>query len=315
MTTKLSYGVPTNRSGINVRFGVAKGFFAQEGIDLDVRVIYGGPEIAAAYDSGALKIGELGTPPGITAISHGKRFKIVGSGLQRGVSLHFLAQFGLEGWEDLNGRTLGALTIGSCSYWYLRDLLAQHGLDPDKDVAIRGLGSDYARQLELLETGEIAALLTSEPNASLGESLGIARSWGDVFSLGDVPELQWVIQVANEDFLARDPDLVRQVVGISRRASQYLQVHRDEWIDFTASVFQTSRAVAVRAIERELPFVHFDGQLDVAGLDRAIKLQHRLGAIPDPLPVAAYVAAGFASSLPAPTPSSDVGNRVERLAS
>jgi ABC-type nitrate/sulfonate/bicarbonate transport system substrate-binding protein len=293
MSVKIEYGVPTDRSGINVRFGVAKGFFAKEGIDLFVRVVFGGPEIADAYDCGALMIGELGTPPGITAISRGKRFKIIGSGLARGVSLHFIAQFGLESWSDLRGRTLGALTIGSCSYWYLRELLTQHGLDPDRDVVIRGLGPDYSRQLELLENGEIAALLTAEPNASLGESLGIARSWGDVFSLGDVPELQWVIQVANDEFLAREPDLVRKILRITQKSSQHLLTHRDEWIDFVAAVHEVPRDVAGNSITRELPFLHFDGQLDFPGLERAVALQHQLGAIAKVLPIEHYVAADF----------------------
>ena len=69
MVIKLEYGVPTDRSGVNVRFGIEKGFFAQAGFDVSVRVIFGGPEISAAYDCGALKIGELGTPPGITSLS------------------------------------------------------------------------------------------------------------------------------------------------------------------------------------------------------------------------------------------------------
>jgi NitT/TauT family transport system substrate-binding protein len=293
MSVRIEYGAPTDRSGINVRFGVAKGFFADEGIDLSVRVVFGGPEIADAYDSGALKIGELGTPPGITAIIRGKRFKIVGSGLARGVSLHFIAQFGLENWSDLRGRTLGALSIGSCSYWYLRELLTQHGLDPDKDVVIRGLGADYPRQLELLEKGEIAALLTAEPNASLGEARGIARSWGDVFSLGDVPELQWVIQVANEAFLAREPDLVRKILRITQKSSQYLLTHRDEWIDFTAAVHKVPREVAASSVTRELPFLHFDGQLDIPSLERAVQLQHQLGAITTVLPLEHYVAPVF----------------------
>jgi NitT/TauT family transport system substrate-binding protein len=293
MTIKLDYGVPTNRSGFNIRFGIAKGFFAEEGIDLSVRVVYGGPEIAAAYNSGALKIGELGTPPGITAIGNGKRFKIVGSGLQRGAALFFVTRPQIKDWVDLKGETIGALSIGSCSYWYLRELLLQHDIDPDADVTIRGLGTDYARQLELFERDEIAGLLTAEPNASLGEDRGIVRYWGDVLSLGDVPALQWVIQVANDDFLAHQPDLIRAVLRAARRSSLYLEANRDEWAAFAAEHYDVPLAVATRAIERELPFVSFDGQLDLAGLRNAIELQHELGAIPERPSVEHFVAFGF----------------------
>ena len=178
MSIKLEYGVPTDRSGVNVRFGIEKGFFAEEGLDVSVRVIFGGPEISAAYDSGELKIGELGTPPGITAIGNGQRFKIVGSGLPRGIGLFFMVRSDLGGWNDLKGRTLGALSIGSCSYWYLREMLTQNGIDPDRDVSIRGLGNDYPRQFELFDAGEIAALLSPEPNGTIGEAARAGQRLG-----------------------------------------------------------------------------------------------------------------------------------------
>lgn len=293
MAIKLDYGVPTDRSGINVRFGVAKGFFAEENIDLNVKVVFGGPEIAAAYHSGDLKIGELGSPPGITAIARGHRFRIIGSGLQCGVSLFFLLSPEITTWADLKGRTLGALSRGSCSYWYLRELLSQHGVNPDKDVRIRGLGPDYPRQLELIEGGEIAGLLSAEPSGALGEYRGIVKSWGDVFSLAKVPRLQWVVQVANEDFLARERALVRAVLRGAVRASRYLAEHRDEWIEFAARHFNVPWAVAKTAVAREQPFFRFDGRLDEEGLRNAIDLQHYLGAIGDRLPVSSFVADGF----------------------
>ena len=54
----LDYGIPTDKEGLQLRLGVERGFFRDEGIDLNVRIVFGGPEIAAAYDSGALKIGD-----------------------------------------------------------------------------------------------------------------------------------------------------------------------------------------------------------------------------------------------------------------
>jgi ABC-type nitrate/sulfonate/bicarbonate transport system substrate-binding protein len=133
MTVALTYGVPTDRSGIAIRFGIARGFFRDEGIDLSVRVVYGGPEIAAEYDRGSLSIGELGTPPGITAIAKGHRFRIIGSGNPRGGGMFFLVRPDIDDWSGLQGHTVAALSLGSCSYWYLRQLLLQHGLDPDRD--------------------------------------------------------------------------------------------------------------------------------------------------------------------------------------
>ena len=76
MAQSISYGVPTDRCGLQLRLGIEKGFFREEGIDLSLRVVFGGPEIAAELDSGRLHIGELGTPPGLTAI--GRRRAVQG---------------------------------------------------------------------------------------------------------------------------------------------------------------------------------------------------------------------------------------------
>ena len=73
----IEYGIPSDKEAIQLRLGIARGFFRAEGLHLSLKVIFGGPEIAAAYDSGALKVGELGSPPATTALSKGARFGIV----------------------------------------------------------------------------------------------------------------------------------------------------------------------------------------------------------------------------------------------
>jgi NitT/TauT family transport system substrate-binding protein len=137
-----------------------------------LRVVFGGPEIAAAYDSGHLKIGELGTPPGLTAIGKGARFKIVGSSVRRGAVQYFVARPEIDGWKALAGRRLGVLTIGSCSYWFMREVVSHHGLDPDSDVEIVGLGPRYPKVVDLVSSGALAGAIISEPNVSIGEAAG-----------------------------------------------------------------------------------------------------------------------------------------------
>ena len=80
MNTAVEYGVPTHRCRLQLRLGAEKQFFREEGIDLDLRIAFGGSEIAAGYDSGWLLVGEMGTPPGLTALTKGARSKIVGTG-------------------------------------------------------------------------------------------------------------------------------------------------------------------------------------------------------------------------------------------
>jgi ABC-type nitrate/sulfonate/bicarbonate transport system substrate-binding protein len=172
-------------------------------------------------------------------------------------------------------------------------MLSQHGIDPDSDLVVRGLGPDYPRQLELFESGEISALLSPEPNGTIGEARGLVSVWGDVLSLADVPQLQWSIQVANDDFLRDHPNIVRRFLKTTQRAARYLHDHVDEAIAFNEKLFNLPHDLAVKSATRERPTLHFDGQLDHSGLKRAIELQHRLGAIDEVKSLTAFVAKGF----------------------
>jgi NitT/TauT family transport system substrate-binding protein len=278
MTAKVEYGIPTDREGLQLRLGVEKGFFRSEGIDLSLRTVFGGPEIAAEYDSGRLKIGEIGTPPALTAIAKGHRFKIVGSSVRRGAVQFLVAHPRLNRWPDLAGCRLAALTIGSCSYWFMRELLIHNGLNPDKDLTIVGLGERYPRVVDLIHKGELDGAVISEPNVTIGENAGIFRVWAGLANVDFVPRLQWCVCVANNMVIDREPDLVEAVLRGSRRSYRYAAENQDEWAAFGADYFGIEREVMQRAITRELPSLHFDCEIDVDGLQASIALQQKLGA-------------------------------------
>lgn len=279
VTIQIEYGVPTDREGLQLRLGLEKGFFREEGLDLSLRVVFGGPEIAAEYDSGRLKIGEMGTPPALTAIYQGSRFKIVGSSVRRGAVQYLVAHPRLRQWTDLVGCRMAALTIGSCSYWFMRELLIHHGLDPDKDLTIVGLGPRYPQVVDLIRKGELDGAVISEPNVSVGEQDGVFRVWAGLAEVDFVPRLQWCVAVANDEVLEREPELVAAVLRGCRRSYRYAAENKEEWAAFGARYFGIERDVMRRAIVRELPSLHFDCEIDVEGLQAAIALQQKLGGV------------------------------------
>ena len=283
MTTSVVYGIPTDREALQLRLGTEKGFFRAEGIDLSLKVVFGGPEIAAEYDSGRLKVGEMGTPPALTAIANGHRFKIVGSSVRRGAVQYLVVRPGLRRWQDLVGSRLGALTIGSCSYWFMRELLIHNELDPDKDLTIVGLGERYPKVVELIQKGELDGAVISEPNVSIGEHAGLFRVWAGLADVDFVPRLQWCVCVANSKILEEEPDLIEAVLRGCRHSYQYAAQNPDEWADFGARYFGIEPEVMRHAIMREKKSLHFDCEIDVEGLKSAIGLQQKLGAFSRPL--------------------------------
>ena len=149
---KIEYGIPTDKEAIQLRLGIERGLFRELGLDLSLRVVFGGPEVAALYSAGELKVGELGSPPATTALSKGANFKIVGSSVRRRALQYFVVAPSIRDWEDLRGKTVAALSVGSCSYWFARMVLERHGLDPDSDVSLIGLGRRYPDVVELFKS-------------------------------------------------------------------------------------------------------------------------------------------------------------------
>jgi NitT/TauT family transport system substrate-binding protein len=280
---KLDYGVPSDKVGMDIRFGIEKGFFASEGLDLNVRIVFGGPEIAAMYESGELKIGEIGTPPATTALAQRATFKIIGSGVRRRALQYFVARPEISSWSDLKGRGVGALSKGSCSYWFARLVLDRNGMNPDKDVQVIGLGPKYANVVDLLKSGDIHGAVISEPNISIGENRGALRILKALTEPEFCPTMQWMVVVANRDFLMRSPKLAAAVLRASRRSYHYVAANPKEYAQFCADHLGTDASTILASIERERGDMHPDCEIDMDGLDLAIDLQRRLGAFDAPI--------------------------------
>ena len=282
---KLEYGIPQDKGATHLQFGLQKGFFRDEGIDLSFRIVFGGPEIAACYDSGALKIGEMGTPPATTALAKGASFKIVASGVRRRALQYLVVRPDIAEWNDLRGGAVGVLSKGSCSYWFARLVLASHGLDPDADARIIGLGSRHPQVLDLLSSGELQAAVISEPSVAIGEYGGVLRLFKALNEPEYSPSMQWSVVIASADAIEKEPNMVAAVLRACRRSYHYAADNEDEFIDFGVRQYDVDRSTFARSISRERENLHYDCQIDETGLDIAIDLQRRLGAFEAPLSV------------------------------
>jgi ABC-type nitrate/sulfonate/bicarbonate transport system substrate-binding protein len=276
--TRIEYGIPTDKEAIQLRLGIARDFFREERLDLTLRVIFGGPEIAAAYDSGALKIGEMGSPPATTALSKGARFRIVGSSIRAQALQYLVVAPSVRDWPDLYGCTAACLSIGSCSYWFMRRVLAAHGLDPDRDVRVVGLGSRYPNVVDLFEAGELQAAVLSEPNISIGEDRGAYRVLQALTDPEFHPSMQWGVTVAHAGAISDQPDLICAVLRGCCRSYRYAISHPEELAEFGAAYFGIAASTMHKSIQREGGGLRADGRIVRSQLAEAIELQRNLGA-------------------------------------
>ncbi|MGI9478137.1 MAG: ABC transporter substrate-binding protein, partial [Hyphomicrobiaceae bacterium] len=209
---KIKYGVPSGNDALTVRFGIEEGIFAAEGIELTMEVVFGGPEIAAAFDSGAVQIGSLGSPSGIPAMAAGSRFRVIASGCRQKPHMYLGVGKNIRSYDDLKGKRIGLLSIGSCPSWIVHKILAHHGVSAESDVELVPLHDQYPRIIEIMADGGFEACLATEPNLSIGEDKGILDIWAAAYEPQYLPQFQWIVRVANLDLIAQQPDTIEAVL-------------------------------------------------------------------------------------------------------
>jgi len=279
---KIKYGVPSGNDALTIRFGIAEGVFEAEELDLSMRVVFGGPEIAAAFDSGDVQIGSLGSPSGIPAMAAGKRFRIIASGCRQKPHMFLGVRKGIDTYEDLKGKRIGLLSIGSCPSWIVHKILTHHGLSAESDVILVPLLEDYPRIIEIMNDGKIDACLATEPNLSIGEDKGILDIWAAAYDARYLPRFQWIVRVANLDLIEQRPDLIKAVLRGCRLSAHHARDNMAAFSRFVAKYYGASERSAARAMQREVSLYQLNCQLDMPGLQNAVDMLYELGGLDQP---------------------------------
>jgi NitT/TauT family transport system substrate-binding protein len=137
-------------------YGIQKGFYADEGIDLKIEPGSGSGNTIKAVAQGQTMIGWADTPPLLNAITTGMPVKSVGVFLQKGPSsIEFLADKGYKSIKDLKGKRVGG-TPGDAMYASFPALLAANDMQPS-DVTV--VNMDAANKIAQLAEGQVDAIM------------------------------------------------------------------------------------------------------------------------------------------------------------
>ena len=255
-------------------WGIDQGFFANQGIDLEIWYAYGGPELARSVNNGRIHIGEMGLPPFITAYREGLRAKIVGSSVIQQLDHHLAACPHITSTVDLAGCRIGILSAGSCDDYFIRKMLSAHEIDPAGDVELMPLGEDYGK-LDLFVDGRVDAAFVVEPQLARGEHEGLLRIIDRVADY--FPHYQWGIILASEMWLQHQEDLLGRLMHAYRQACRSIKDRPRQTTDLGSRVFGVAPEVFERALQRDLPRWETDARLDMDGLQSALKVQETMG--------------------------------------
>lgn len=235
---KVRVSYPTFTSSYIFFFtAIDKGFYKEEGIDLDITEAAGGVSTPALV-SGDLQFSTSGSSA-ISAIMKGAKLKVLLVGEDRPSWQIWSARPEMKKLEDLKGQQIGILSRGDTGEVAIRYMLKKRNL-PSDYVAFTPMGSSLATRMAVVSSGTLpAALLQPAEVETLRGTGGLAKA----HLIADASEevRSTFNGLATSDaVMQKNPDLVTRFVRATRKGMIYTRANRDQAIDVFIRVMKAS---------------------------------------------------------------------------
>src|SRR5258708_4600158 len=149
-----------------------KGFFDQQGLDVQLVLLRGVPMTVQALAAGSLHFGSGGPEPYIEASERGLDFVVTG-GIINGIAQFLIAGKNYKTYEDLRGATFGTASLTGGTITALREALKLRGLEYPRDYKLLIIAGGSSANLAALQAGQIAATTVAGPLNYAGEEAGL----------------------------------------------------------------------------------------------------------------------------------------------
>jgi ABC-type nitrate/sulfonate/bicarbonate transport system substrate-binding protein len=262
--------------------GTKKGFFEQQGLDVQLVLLRGMPMTVQALSAGSLQIGSGGAEPYIDASERGLDFILTG-GVINGTAQFIIAAKNIKTYEDLRGATFGTASLTGGTITVLREALKLKGLEYPRDYKLLIIAGGSATNLAALQSGQISATTVAVPLNYAAEEAGFSI----VGKLSDgVPYFQTNVIATRRSWAEKNrPVMVRFMRGMVQ-SLRWLHENREAAIDFLAKEMQLKPVHARKGWEfyTQNRFWPPDGEVTMEGLKYNIRIYADQTGVKGPVP-------------------------------
>jgi ABC-type nitrate/sulfonate/bicarbonate transport system substrate-binding protein len=250
--------------------GTKKGFFEQQGLDVQLVLLRGMPMTVQALSAGSLHIGSGGAEPYIDASERGLDFILTG-GVINGTAQFIIAAKNIKTYEDLRGATFGTASLTGGTITVLREALKLKGLEYPRDYKLLIIAGGSATNLAALQSGQISATTVAVPLNYAAEESGFSI----VGKLSDgVPYFQTNVIATRRSWAEKNRPVMVRFMRAMVQSLRWLHENREAAIDFLAKEMQLKPVHARKGWEfyTQNRFWPPDGEVTMEGLKYNIRI-------------------------------------------
>lgn len=204
---------------------IEKGFFEEEGIEIELSTGQGADAVAAAVLSGQVDIGFAGPEATIYVYNEGRDnyLKVFGQVTQRdGSFLISREKNDTFKWSDLKGAHILPGRKGGVPYMAFEYVLKQNGFDTEKDLTLDN-SVQFAMMTSAFTAGTGDYVTAFEPTASMLEKEGkghIVAAVGD--AAGEIP---YTAYFASKKFIEENEKVIQGFTNAVAKAQKWCKEH------------------------------------------------------------------------------------------
>jgi ABC-type nitrate/sulfonate/bicarbonate transport system substrate-binding protein len=241
-------------------YGIEKGFYRKEGIDLQFRILRGdlaisslvsGKEVDYIYGAGTAFLAAVRGAP-VKILSHD--FK--------SVLFYLMAQPTVRSPKDLKGKKIAVSSLGGTGAASARACLKALDLDPDKDMTFIVIGAASVR-MAAMESGSVEAAIMPVPWNSRMKQKGFKEM---VFA-GKVISQPLTGIAASKEKIEKNPAQVAKVLRGFMRSLKAVREEKKDFVDFIGRKFNLEPRVAEETYQVVLQTLSEDGTVSQQSLE------------------------------------------------
>jgi NitT/TauT family transport system substrate-binding protein len=287
---KVDFGVgsaPGASVYIQVDLAKALGYFAEEGLEVNLQHFKGGAVAGAALVGGSIEISANAIDHVIKAKQQGKELRMIVSFTHLpGTPLVVNAKYRneIKSPKDLKGRPVGVTAPGSATDLLTRYMLGKEGVRPE-EMKIIGVGTNTI--VPALENDQVVAAMGVDPwvtqlvKRGKGFLLVDLRTEKDTRAIFGGP-YQFTGILARSDILEKRPTMIQKVVNALVKANRWMAANPvEKWAETLPAELVGDRATWVESFKASREMFTADSLPTREGVMSVLRTFEATGQIPN----------------------------------